>query len=55
MLQFDGTVKISKGAEKADFSPPSLPHPGLTPSLFSCIITNAHLILKRAETAGNIA
>lgn len=53
MLQFDGTVKISKDAEKAD-SPPCTT-PGLTPSLFSCIISNAHLVLNRAETAENVA
>jgi len=51
MLQFDRMLKVVKAAEKAE-SPP--PHLGLSPSLFSCISTNAHLVLKRAETAENV-
>lgn len=51
MLQFDGTVKVANAAENADF----FPRLGLSPSLSSCISTNAHLVLKRAETAENIA
>lgn len=55
MLQFDGTVTVANAVEKADFYFFFSPCLGLSLSLFSCISTNAHLVLKRAERAENVA
>lgn len=49
-VQLDGSVEVANAAEQAGSSPCSRPNP----SLFSCISTNAHLVLKRAEAAENI-
>lgn len=47
----DGRVEVGNAAEQMGSSPYSKPNP----SLFSCISTNALLVLKRAKAAENIA
>lgn len=51
MVQFDGAVKVTNAAEQANLVPCLRPNP----RLFFCISTNVHLVLRRAETAENIA